>query len=107
LIAKPRVLREDAGSRLVHLPTHPEHFYDIQRIEFDREVEVPTESACQVMSLIEGSAVIVEAGGLRQRFSYAETFVVPAAAGSFRLINEGEAPARVVKAFVKPGRGPL
>jgi hypothetical protein len=54
------------------------------------------------MSLVEGSTVTLETGnGLRQRFNYAETFVVPAAAQGFRLISEHNESLKVVKAFVK------
>jgi mannose-6-phosphate isomerase class I len=106
LLARPTVCRSGHGWRIVHLPTHPDHFYDVQRIEFERAVDLPTDDSCQVMSLVEGASVLVEAGGERRRYSYAETFVVPAAAGGFRLVNEGERPAMVVKAFVRPGRGP-
>jgi len=38
---------------------------------------------------------------MTQHFHYAETFIIPAAAQYYRLINTGASPAKVVKAFVK------
>ncbi|MBK9714049.1 MAG: class I mannose-6-phosphate isomerase [Kouleothrix sp.] len=103
LVSRPRVAREGPGWQVVHQPTHADHFYDVERLEFAGEIAVDTAGSCQIMSLVEGESLILEtAAGMRQRFSYAETFVVPAAAGSYRLINQGSRPARVVKAFVKP-----
>lgn len=103
LIARPATLAEGPGWRVVHLPTHPAQFYDVHRLEFEQAIEVATEDACHVLSLVEGSAILVEtAGGARGRFSHAETFVVSAAAGSYRIRNLGGGVAKVVKAFVKP-----
>jgi len=102
-VSKPCLLESGDGWRLVHCPTHPQHFYDVHRFEFDDCVTVNTNGSCHVLSLVEGDTLILEtASGMRQRFNYAETFVVPAAAGSYRLVSENAQPLRVVKAFVKP-----
>jgi mannose-6-phosphate isomerase class I len=102
LIAKPKVIEEYSGFRLIHLPTHPEHFYDVHRIEFDKDAFVETNDCCHVMMLVEGHSVCLEtADGSRHQFAFAETFVIPAAAGSYRLTNLGTTTAKVIKAFLK------
>jgi mannose-6-phosphate isomerase class I len=102
LIAKPEMLEQGADWRIVHLATHVEHFYDVHRLEFKDSIEIQTNGQCHVLALVEGSSVMVETvNGQRQRYHYAETFIVPAAAVSYRLINEGKTEIKVVKAFVK------
>lgn len=102
LISKQEVIRQGEGWQLVHVPTHQEHFYDVHRIEFDKEIVIETHNQCHIMMLVEGSAITIKtANGTEQTFAYAETFVVPAAAQFYTLINLGKNRAKVIKAFLK------
>ncbi len=104
LLPKPTEIANGDGWQLVHLPTHQRHFYDVYRYEIEAGgcVEVETNGSCQVMSLVEGKSVTLQtAGGMQPRFNYAETFVVPAAAKRFTLVNDGDASIKVVVSFIK------
>ncbi|QEH41937.1 class I mannose-6-phosphate isomerase [Chitinophaga sp. XS-30] len=102
LISTQQVIASGGNWQLVHAPTHAEHFYDVHRIEFTGTITVETAGKCHVLMLVEGTSVLVEtANGFRQRYNYAETFAVPAAAGSYKIINESGTTAKVVKAFIK------
>ncbi|TDS11938.1 class I mannose-6-phosphate isomerase [Sphingobacterium paludis] len=102
LLSRPYVLQEGADWQLIHLPTHADHFYDVHRLEFDNEISVETQHVCHVLMLVEGSTIVLETqDGTTKQFQYAETFVIPAAAGSYKLRNAGQGRAKVVKAFVR------
>ena len=107
LISRPQVLESGLlesgeGWRVVHLPTHPEQFYDVHRLEFNRQLHSQTNDQCHVLAVVAGAGVMLEVSGIRQRFNFAETFVIPAAAGVYTLENLGPGEVKVIRAFVKP-----
>ncbi len=102
-ISQPREVARGDGWSVVHLPTHAEQFYDVRRYEFAERVEVTTDGSCHVGNLVEGSQITVRTRDVTLRVAHAETFVVPAAAGRYTLMNELGGEAKVVVAFVKQG----
>lgn len=102
LISVPALIEKGADWELWHVPTHQQHFYDVHRIEIDSEITSNTNGLCLVMMLVEGTAIAVKtANGTETVYQYAETFVIPAAAESYTLVNKGPGKAKVVKAFIK------
>ncbi|TWR29622.1 hypothetical protein FPZ43_07080 [Mucilaginibacter pallidiroseus] len=102
LISKQSVIEQGDDWQIIHVPTHADHFYDVHRLEFDKQISLDTNNCCHVMMLVEGQAVSLEtADGTVNKYAYAETFVIPAAAGSYTLTNLGKSRARVIKAFLK------
>ena len=101
LVSKPYIELSGKNWKKIHLPTHPDHFYNIYRYEFDDEVIIETLNQCHVLMLVEGTTVELDLVSKSQKFHYAETFAVPAAANSYRLINKGKETAKVIVSFVK------
>jgi len=104
LVSTPRMLSQSDDWKIIHLPTHKEHFYDVVRIEFDHQAEWRAGGSPLVMNLVEGGPVEIRTpNGRRLQVNYAETVVVPAAAGHCQFVNLGEHPAKLVVAFLKAG----
>ncbi len=102
LKAQPVLLREGADWQLWHLPTHETQLYDVLRYNFMTTIDIATGNKCLVMNLVQGGGIAVETRhGLKQKISYAETFVVPAAAERVTVTNMSECEAMLVVAFVK------
>lgn len=101
-ISKPEVLQSGNDWKIIKLPTHPKHFYEIHRYEFDSEMTVSTNGQCHILNLVEGTKISVSANGRSMDVHYAETFVVPAATGSYTIKNLGSGTAKVVESNVKP-----
>jgi mannose-6-phosphate isomerase class I len=102
LIQEPRVVRAGAGWREVVIGALPELFFAVHRHEFEDEIADDTAGRFHVLNLVEGEEVRVEIGnGDSHGLSYAETIVIPAAVGAYRLQRKRGGPCKLVKAFVR------
>ncbi len=97
LIQEPRVVRAGGGWTELALGGLRELFFAVHRLDFDGQVPDDTAGRFHVLNLVEGGEVTLEtAAGDSHPLAYAETIVVPAAVGAYRLRGCGKA----IKAFV-------
>ncbi|MDR7130935.1 mannose-6-phosphate isomerase class I [Algoriphagus sp. 4150] len=102
LISKPEVLETGEDWEKIILPTHPDHFYEVMRYEFDSEITITTDGQCHLLMLVEGESLALNTSSARDlKFHFAETFAIPAATGSYTLKNLGSTRAKVVISHVK------
>jgi len=102
LIPSPRIIAQGVGWSAYLIGDHPLLFFAIHRIEFSDTFEDDTKCArFHVLNLVEGVEALVEWDAGDHPLHYAETIVIPAATGRYRLRNQGQGICKVVKAFVK------
>lgn len=101
LISRQTIIKQGDDWQIINLTTHPDHFYAVERIEFDTTIEEFTHNQCHVLSLVEGESITVTTNNMEQVINYAETFIIPADAISYTITNKGNSRAKVIKAFVK------
>jgi mannose-6-phosphate isomerase class I len=106
-ISRPVLVEEGDGWRKFQLPTHPLHYYEVWRYHFSRSISVETANDCHVLSLVDGKAIRVETeNGPAMCFNFAETFVVPASTGKYRVTNLARGEAMLIVAFIKTRPNP-
>jgi hypothetical protein len=98
---------EGDGWREERTGLHERQFIETRRHLFTKAVPHDTGGGVNVLNLVEGEEVLVESpsGGFEPfAVHYAETFVVPASVGSYRIRPHGPAsggPCTTIKAFVR------
>jgi mannose-6-phosphate isomerase class I len=104
LVQSPKTLRAGSGWREDLLGSLPEMFFEVRRLELSTgaTADDDTDGRFHVLNVVAGDGVSVETvDETRHDLRYAETLVVPAAVGSYRVRALGHQPVRVVKALVR------
>ncbi len=102
LIPTPRIIQQGEGWTEYLIGEHPLMFFAIHRAEFGDHFESDTgQERFHVLNLVEGEQVLVESEHGTHPLHYAETIVIPAATGRYRLRNQARGVCKVVKAFVR------
>lgn len=102
LIQTARIVRTGEGWTEYLIGDHPLLFFSIHRVEFTGTYDDDTGGKrFHAINLVEGQTAIVEWQGGSHPLHYAETMVIPAATGPYRLRNVSDGVCKVVKAFVK------
>jgi mannose-6-phosphate isomerase class I len=102
LIPEPVIMRRGSGWAELALGRLPELFFAVHRLDFADEIEEDTLGRFHALNLVGGEqAEVVTAAGQVHPLSYAETIVIPAAVGAYRIRRRRGEPCKVVKAFVR------
>ena len=87
-----------------HTGLHALEFIETRRYEIRTACELDTDGTVNMLNLVEGEAAVIEspAGAFKPfEVHYAETFILPASAGAYRIRPAGEKPVKVIRAYVR------
>ena len=101
LIPEPRAVRQGTDWTELELGRLPDLFFAVHRLDFEASVEEDTAGRFHVLNLVEGEEIEIESGArATHALAYAETIVIPASVGPYRLRCVRGGACKVVKAFV-------
>ena len=101
LIPEPKPIRQGADWVELELGRLPDLFFAVHRLDFEEAIEDDTAGRFHVLNLVAGERIEIESGaGEVHGLAYAETIVVPASVGPYRLRRVRGGACKVVKAFV-------
>ena len=101
LIPEPKPVRQGPGWTELELGRLPGVFFAVHRLDFDEAMEEDTAGRFHVLNLVAGAQIEIESGpGAVHRLAFAETIVIPASVGPYRLRRVSGGACKVVKAFV-------
>ncbi len=102
LIPSPRIVRTGEGWTDYLLCDQPLMFFAIHRIEFGETYDDDTRGErFHALNLVEGDVVQIEWAGGTHVLRYAESIVIPAAVGAYRVRRRSSGVCKIVKAYVK------
>ena len=102
LIQQPVVVREGTSWRELCIGNIEQLFFAIHRLEFLETIDDATDGKFLALNLVEGEQCEILTETCEPvRLHYAESIIIPASVGTYRLSNTGNRPCKVVKAFVK------
>lgn len=103
LVQQPRITLRGDGWHEELLGTLPELFFEVRRLTIGRDAQAcrQTGDRFHILNLVDGDQVMIHWSGGSHHLSYAETIVIPAEVGSYRVVASSRSPARIVQAVVR------
>ena len=103
LIQLPRTVRSGEGWHEELLGALPEMFYEVRRLVLSggAVVRQRTTDRFHVLTVVEGDGAVIHWSDRCHHLAYAETIVIPAKVGSYRLVADGTSRVRTVHAVVR------
>ena len=106
LISKPKLIDKGNDWKLLELYKKPFTFYEIYRADFMKTYELKTGGCGYGINLVEGEEVeLISKNGNKQKLSYLETMLIPAAAEKVKIINHTGKECKLVLVHVKEEAG--
>ncbi|MGN7355812.1 class I mannose-6-phosphate isomerase [Paenibacillus sp. SAF-054] len=106
LIAKPEISSIQGNSTEELLGERDDLLFQVKRLRLEGPWEDDTDGGFVMYNLVEGSRVRLIPGddaAAAVEWSYAESYIIPAATGCYRLEPVGPGPCTLIRAQVSPG----